>query len=69
MTSYRVKVAGFFFGTYRAVGDCLELHPKQAKYELLQGNIEEVDDVVEEKAKPEPTKRSSSRRVAEGNVG
>ena len=36
---YIVKVAGFFYGSFYPVGKVLKLHPKQAYYEVLLGNL------------------------------
>jgi hypothetical protein len=39
---YRIRQAGYFMGTYQAEGTKLQLFPRQAKYALLSGQLEEV---------------------------
>jgi hypothetical protein len=67
MPKYTVTNAGYFYGKFYPEGAVLELHPKQAKYEMMAGNLKEgapasapVEPLPTAPARPAPKKRSVS---------
>lgn len=73
--TYKITEDGYFQGTWRAKDTKLTLHPKEAKYGVLSGQLVEVVEVrkpavsVTNKAPRRTRGERSTRRTVGGSSG